>query len=126
MAREFYRRVVAGDVDGVIGLLSDGVTWTVPGPTVIPYAGTFLGRAGVAEFFRILLANEDLQTFVPSEFIVDGGQEIVCVFGSETGRSITTGKSFSVKWAEVFRVKDGFIAAFEEHIDTFALAEAYS
>ena len=115
-----------GDVDGVIELLSDEITWTIPGPPVIPYAGTFHGKAGVAEFFRILLAHEDLESFVPNIFVVDASLGIVCVLGSETAVAIKTGNRFSTKWAEVFRVRDGLITEFEEHIDTFTLAEAYA
>ena len=126
VTREFFRRVALGDVDGVIELLSDQIMWTVPGPPVIPYAGTFHGKAGVAEFFRILFAHEDLQSFVPNEFIVDAAAGIVCVLGSETAVAIETGKRFTTKWTEIFRVSEGRITAFEEHIDTFALAEAYT
>jgi len=126
VTREFYRRVGQGEVDGVIELLSDQVTWTVPGPTAIPYAGTFLGKEGVAEFFRILLAHEDLQSFVPNEFVIDDARGVVCVLGAETAVAIATGRKFSTKWAEIFRVSNGLITAFEEHIDTFALAEAYT
>ena len=34
-----------GDVDGVLALLADEITWTIPGPAVVPYAGTFHGSA---------------------------------------------------------------------------------
>ena len=126
VAREFYRRIELDDVAGVIELLSDDITWTIPGPPVIPYAGTFYGKAGVIEFFRILEAHEDLRSFVPEEFIVDEKRRVVCVIGSETGASLATRRSFQARWAEVFSMRDGLIVAFEEHIDTFALAEAYS
>jgi len=126
VTREFFRRIGLGDVEGVIELLSEQITWTVPGPPIIPYAGTFRGKEGVAEFFRILVAHEDLQSFVPHEFIVDAARGIVCVLGSETAVAIETGKRFSTKWTEIFRVSEGLITAFEEHIDTFALAEAYT
>lgn len=123
MAREFYRRVAAGDVEGVLDLLSDEIVWTVPGAT--PYSGEFRGREGVAEFFRILLAHEDLQSFAPDEFVVDARFGIACVTGSETAAARQTGRSFSVRWVEAFRIVDGLIVSFEEHIDTLAMARAY-
>jgi len=54
ITREFYERVSSGDVAGVIDLVDDDIIWSIPGPSVIPYAGTYRGKEGVAEFFRIL------------------------------------------------------------------------
>ena len=126
VTREFYRRIGKGDFDAVLELLADEITWSIPGPPIIPYAGTYHGKAGVAEFFRILLTHENLTSFVPSEFIVDEASGIVCVLGSETAVAIHTGKTFSTKWAEVFHIRNGLITGFEEHIDTHALVEAYA
>lgn len=126
IAREFYRCVAAGDADSVIDLLAEHVTWTIPGPPCIPYAGTCHGREGVRQFFQILDANESLLTFEPNTFIVDEARGIVCVLGSETAVALPTGRHFAADWAEVFYIRDGLIEAFEEHIDTFTLAQAYA
>jgi ketosteroid isomerase-like protein len=80
----------------------------------------------VADFFKLLTKNEDLQRFEPHEFVYDTAGGVVCVIGSETAVARTTGKSFQARWAEIFWIKNGLIAKFEEHIDTFALAQAYS
>jgi ketosteroid isomerase-like protein len=93
---------------------------------VIPYSGTFRGKEEVAEFFRVLEACENLHSFAPSEFIVDEKLGAVCVLGGETAVAIATGKRFSTTWAEIFRIRDGLIVEFQEHIDTFAMAEAYT
>ena len=126
ITREFYERVSSGDVAGVIDLVDDDIIWSIPGPSVIPYAGTYRGKEGVAEFFRILAEHEDLQSFVPNEFIFDQENGVACILGCEKARAILTGRSFSTTWAEVFHVRGGLVTAFEEHIDTFKLAEAYT
>jgi ketosteroid isomerase-like protein len=126
VAREFYRLVSAGDYAGVLTLLAEDIVWTIPGPSVVPYAGVYHGKAEVVEFFRILAANEDLHSFTPEAFIIDEPGGIICVLGSENAVAVTTGKAFSARWAEVFHVMGGRISKFEQYIDTFALAEAYS
>jgi ketosteroid isomerase-like protein len=126
IAREFYRLVAEGDYAAVIALLDKEIVWTIPGPAVVPYAGTFRGHAGVTEFFELLAEHELLESFTPEQFVVDEIRGTVCVLGSETAVSIRTGKRFDADWAEVFRIAEGRILVFEEHIDTFALAEAYS
>ena len=126
VVRAFYAAVSGGDAAGVIALLSDDIVWSIPGPKAVPYAGTYHGKAGVEEFFEILHRYEDLQSFKANELIVDRERGVVCVLGCEIGVAIETGKAFSANWAEVFWIKDGLIAAFEEHIDTHALAAAYS
>jgi len=126
VTREFYRFVASGDYAAVLTLLAEDVVWTIPGPSVVPYSGTYRGKAAVVEFFRILAANEDLQSFTPEAFIVDEPGGVVCVLGSENAVAITTGKAFSARWAEVFHMNGGRITKFEEYIDTFALAAAYS
>ncbi len=126
LAREFYVRIGRGDVEGVLDLMSEDVKWKIPGPPAIPYSGTYQGKRGVRDFFDLLYANEDLQSFVPAEFIVDDQNSRVCVIGSETAKAINTGKTFSAEWAEVFRFRDGLIVEFQEHIDTLALFQAYS
>ena len=123
---EFYRAVASGDVEAALALLAEDIVWTVPGPSVVPYAGSFRGKDGVAEFFRLLVENEDLQSFTPHEFVYDTAGGVVCVIGSEKAVALPTGKSFEARWAEIFWIRDGLITAFEEHIDTFALAQAYS
>jgi uncharacterized protein len=125
VVREFYRAVSSGDSNGVLNLLSDDICWTIPGPSVIPYAGTFHGKDGVAEFFRILAEHEDLQSFVANQLILDEPKGIACVLGCETAVAIKTGRTFTTSWSEIFWVSEGQIAKFEEHIDTFELAEAY-
>ncbi|HEY3783067.1 MAG TPA: nuclear transport factor 2 family protein [Fimbriimonadaceae bacterium] len=122
---EFYRTVASGDVDGALALLADDIVWTVPGLPQVPYAGTFTGKEQVADFFKLLIENEDLQTFTPHEFVYDTAGGVVCVIGSETAVALPTGKPFQARWAEIFWIKDGLISKFEEHIDTFALAQAY-
>lgn len=125
VVRRFYHLVSTADYAGVENLCAEDVVWTIPGPSSIPYAGTFRGRDGVREFFRILEKHERLHSFLADEVIADEARGIVCVTGSEIATAIATGRTFSSRWAEIFRIRDGLIAVFEEHIDTQALAAAY-
>ena len=44
-----YEAFGHGDIPAVLELLTDDVEWTMQGPSVIPFAGTFRGREGIEE-----------------------------------------------------------------------------
>ena len=51
--RKVYEAFGEGDVEGVISMLADDVTWTTPGPPdIIPYAGEKKGHDEVRGYFE--------------------------------------------------------------------------
>ena len=49
VVQQAYEAFGRGDIPGVLELLTDDVEWTMQGPSMIPFAGTFRGREGIAE-----------------------------------------------------------------------------
>ena len=87
-----------GDVEGVISMLTDDVTWTTPGPPdVIPYAGERRGHDEVTGYFEAFGASTETTAFEPQKFFADG--DMVVVLGHYTfnvaarARSSTTTSS---------------------------------
>ena len=123
IVRDFYARFGAGDIEGALALLAEDVIWSLHGPVEIPYFGVFEGRDGVRDFFARLAAAEDIRAFNPNLF--HASANIVCVEGDEVGVAKETGRAFSARWVQVFKVNGGLIAAWDEYIDTYPLVMAY-
>jgi ketosteroid isomerase-like protein len=112
------------DIPAVLELLTDDVEWTMQGPSVIPYAGTFRGREGVAEFFSLLDETIEFEQFEPRKFIGQG--DTVVVLGYERDVVKETGRGFEEEWAHVYTLRDGKIATGLFLEDTAALVDALS
>jgi hypothetical protein len=113
-----------GDIPGVLEHVSEDVTWSAPGPDVIPYFGERRGHAGATEFFVQLGTNVDFEHFEPGAFIAEGDR--VVVLGRERGRVKGTGKTFDNEWALVFAFDGGKVSGFQCYENTAAIAEAFS
>ncbi|MGH9680800.1 MAG: nuclear transport factor 2 family protein, partial [Candidatus Acidiferrales bacterium] len=71
-----YAAFSRGDIPGLLELMAEDVEWQSPGAG-LPLAGTYRGRAGVAEFFRKLSLDADILEFVPREFVAEGDRVLV-------------------------------------------------
>lgn len=118
-----YAAFGRGDIAGLLELLTEDVEWNSPGPG-LPLSGTYVGRAGVANFFQKLAAEAEILDFQPREFVADGDR--VLVLGSERGKVRATNRAFELEWVMSFTIRDNKIAIFREYTDTKALADAYA
>ena len=89
------------------------------GSTAVPYAGRWLGRAQVGEFFAAVGRSAEVQQFGPTEFLGDGDR--VAVLGHGRVRSKSTGRTYDADWRHIWTLRDGKITAFREFIDTTAV-----
>ena len=124
VVQQGYEAFGRGDIPGVLELLTDDVEWTMQGPSVIPYAGTFRGREGIAEFFTLLDETLEFEQFEPRKFVGQG--DTVVVVGYERGLVKPTGRTFEHEWAHVYTLRDGKIATGLFLEDTAGLVDALS
>ena len=116
-----YEAFGRGDIDALLGILADDITWVTPGPPELPTAGIRHGRSEVAQFFRTLTEVFDFEGFTQETFIADGDR--VAVFGTSTVRFRATGTSMPpVQWVHSFRMANGKVTQFEEIFDATPLA----
>ncbi len=122
---KFFAALGSGQADAAFALLSPTVTWTYHGPgDRIPFAGTFAGPQGVREFFARLGALAEPIEMTPSSMGgADGTVYVRCV---ERSRVKATGKIYAVDWVHVIGVTDGYIARFDEFLDSAAVAAAFA
>ena len=124
VVQQGYEAFGRGDIPAVLELLTDDVEWTMQGPSVIPFAGTFRGREGIAEFFTLLDETLEFEQFEPRKFVGQG--DTVVVVGYERGLVKPTGRTFEQEWAHVYTLRDGKIATGLFLEDTAGLVDALS
>lgn len=122
VVRRGYEAFGRGDLDAMMSLFAEDITWTTPGPPELPTAGRRRGHREVAGFFQTLNTHFEIHQFTPHRFIADG--DTVVVTGDEQARSRRTGRPVTVEWCHVFELRDGKVVAFSEYFDTWAAVES--
>lgn len=123
LARTLYDAFSRGDIATVMACLDTDIEWTLLGPSVIPYFGTYRGHEGVQQFFGKYLDALEILEFAPEEFI-DAGDRAV-VLGRERCVVRSTGKEYQTQWAHVYEAKNGKLKKWTEYIDTVPMYEAF-
>jgi len=122
VVRRGYEAFGRGDMEALLALFAENISWVTPGPPELPTSGIRRGLQQVAEFFQTLNTHFEVQEFVPRQFIADGNK--VVVTGDEVARSRKTGRSINLSWCHVFELQDGKVTTFSEYTDTFAAVDA--
>ena len=118
-----YECFGTGDIEGLLSLFSEDITWSVPEIENAPFAGTRSGTPAVGEFFTQLGEAEEITRFEPLEFVAEGDKVIVLGESAATVRS--TGKSYETEWVHVFHLHDGKVTEFKEFFDNAAATRAF-
>ena len=118
-----YQKFGEGDIPGIMDLIAEDVVVELYGPAVIPFAGTFNGRDGIAQFFQIVGENLDIEMFEPLEFIAQG--DTVVALGHESVKARSTGKGWETKWAMIWTVRDGQVVCLREYHNTAEMVAAF-
>lgn len=107
-----YAAFARGDVPAIIDLVDDSVEWT--SPRSLPQGGSFIGKAGVGEFFQAIGGSwSDLA--VKLESLSEAGADVVTVVGAEG--TLRSGAASSYGATHVFTMRDGKIVRFREYTD---------
>jgi ketosteroid isomerase-like protein len=78
IVEKLYKRIGAGDIEGVIDLLSDDFHWDIPGDTeTVPWLGKRDTPQGVREFFALMGAHVDRQAMDINRIVVEGQDAVV-------------------------------------------------
>ncbi|HNE28621.1 MAG TPA: nuclear transport factor 2 family protein [Saprospiraceae bacterium] len=68
-----YAKFGAGDIPGILNLLSSDIVWTHAGdPAVVPFAGTFHGQSEVGRFFELVAQSIQVDVFQPANYRESG------------------------------------------------------
>jgi len=121
---KFYARIGAGDISGVIDLLSDDFSWEIPGDSeTVPWAGKRTTPTAVEEFFAHMGNHVDRKAFDIDRIVVDGQDAVVL------GRAIVTVRATGKLMDTLFAVhivveEDGRISRFVMFEDSWHVSES--
>jgi len=124
LVQKTYELFKSGDIETLLGMYSDDISWETPKVENAPFTGKISGRDKVAEFFTSLDEHEEFSVFEPTEFIAQGNK--VVVLGHSTARVKSTNKELTLEFAHIVTVADGKITGFYEFFDTAAATKAYT
>ena len=123
LVQQAYSNFKIRDIDGLLSLFSEEITWELPEIEGVSYGGKRAGLGEVVEFFALLgMAQEPLR-FEPREFVAQDNR-VVCL-GSYDWRVRDTNREFTSDFAHVFTIAEGKIVAFSEFMDTAAAVAAH-
>ena len=119
--RGLYDAMAAGDVEGALCRMSPGIVWNeaenYPYADGNPYAGPDAVLGGV---FARLVGEWDGFGVAVDE-LLDAGDTVV-MLGRYTGTCKATGRAQNPQVIHVWRLEDGTITRFQQHIDTLHVA----
>jgi uncharacterized protein len=123
IVEQAYNNFKTGNIEALLNLMSDDVSWTLPEMEGVPFAGKRSGRTAVGEFFGTLGSSQDTLSFEPRELIAEGDK--VISLGSYDWRVKSNNREFGGDFAHVFTIRGGKIVVFHEYMDTAACIAAH-
>src|SRR5882762_9348124 len=112
IVQQAYNNFKSGNIEALLSLMSDDITWTLPEMEGVPFAGARTGRASVAEFFATVGAAQDALQFEPRELIAEG--DTVIPLGSYTWRVKANNREFRSDFAHAWTIRNGKAVEFHE------------
>lgn len=122
VARKLYADFMKGDINSVLGAMSDNVVWEIAGPSNVPYAGVRRGKKEWMDYLSGLGAVEVL-AFEPTEFLAD--KDKVVVLGTERLKVKANGNIIDEKFAQVITFANGQVVHFRSYDDSASSAAAF-
>jgi ketosteroid isomerase-like protein len=116
IATELFARFSASDIDGVLALMTDDVTWRIPGKTELNSAAGTYAKERLERLFRRMFSQlEDGLKMTVLGVIAEGNQVAVEV---ESSGDLRNGRRYRQQYHFAITLRDGKIAAVREYLDT--------
>src|SRR5262245_33766337 len=123
IVRGIYDALHRGDLDAVAASFADDCEIELIGPSSIPFAGRYRGPRGMRQFLEAFLGSAELLEFTPDE--LHGADDLVTVLAHERARARQTGREWSTRVVDTFKLRDGKIRDFLCAYDTASVASAF-
>ena len=105
------------------GILADSAEWWVAGPPeILPFAGTWRGIAGIAEFERRLDATMRYDRVELRRYLVSGDDVAAIFIGAGVAKA--TGRPFESEIVRLYTFRDGKVVRVRNYYDTAAYVAA--
>jgi ketosteroid isomerase-like protein len=118
-----YAGFESGDMDAVLALMADDIVWHEAENNKLADRNPYVGPQAVLEgvFARL---GEDFEGFAVEVGPVIADGDTVVMQGRYRARAKASGAEINPQIVHWWTLKDGRIAAYQQHVDTFALARA--
>ena len=120
---EGYRLFKDGDIASLLERYHDDAEWVGPESDIVPFAGCYHGKPGIAQFFQ-KLGDSSLATGFDIRECIAEGDKVVAV-GEATWVVRASGRSYNVPWTHIFTLRDGKVARFESVYDIATAERAF-
>lgn len=117
--KRLYDLMRGNDIEGVLALMHEDVTFVVPGPPGVGAAGVWRGHAGVRACFDALQRFQQSQSVEAREFVAERDKVVVLLHAKASVRA--TGRVFESAIIHFFTIRDGRIESLLDFFDTAAL-----
>lgn len=124
ITQDIFARFGRGDVPAILELLAEDVVIDFYGPSVIPYANHYEGKAAARRFFETVLSNVDIHQFDCEEFIAE--RDKVVVTGHLRLTAKRTGRPIESDFVHVITLRDGKWVHFRDFMNTAVAQAAFS
>jgi len=114
--QQCYADFNRGNIQGILNVLTDDVSWNEPGYPDIPFGGQRRGKVEVQDFFKRNDEECKYTTFEPRTYITQDNQ--VAVTGYCDGTAKKTGKPFKSDWVMEFTMENNRIKKYQSFYDT--------
>lgn len=111
-----YKQFQAGDIQGMLSRYLDDAEWIGPESDYVPYAGSYHGKQGIAEFFRLLDKTVQGTSMQVKQVVAEG--DTVVVTGDSSWIARSTGVSFSNPFVHIFKIEGDKVRSFRGYWDT--------
>lgn len=120
--KAIYEAFGRGDLDFILDNISPAIVWKVVGAPGLPYGGTFHGRDGASEWFKLNFGTIDTTAFDITDYIESG--DWVIAKGTYGFKAKTTGKDGTGDWVMCWKFADGVPVLYENYFDSLQVYEA--
>jgi ketosteroid isomerase-like protein len=123
LVRQLYAAFVRKDLPSILDLQAEDTQWSVAGsPEQIPWAAPRPGRAGVADFLKILSEWLIAEQFEIRDYLESGNK--VVALGYQRGHVRPSARPYEFDFVHVWTLHEGKITGFRVYYDTAYVAAA--
>ncbi len=124
LVQSLYAAFGRGDIPAILNMLANNSEVTHFGPSdILPWARTYHGREGWAQFFQDLVETLEPLEFEPRDYVAQGDR--VVAFGYFRARVKSTGRTFDELWSMDWVVRNGRAVSCRVYEDTAAMVSAF-
>ncbi len=118
-----YAAFGAGDIDAIVALMAADIVWHEAENNKLADRNPYLGPQAIVEGVFARVAEDFDEFAVEIGHVIEDG-DTVAMQGRYRARAKASGSEINPQIVHWWTIRDGKIATFQQHVDTFALAKA--